>query len=76
MFAEGVAHDAVLVGHGDWKPDEEGGVAGADRTNQLTPVIYREIETRRERLCWVGDFSSGIRPSTSVIVGHYCHFVA
>ena len=68
MFAEGAAHDAVLVGHGDWKPDEEGGVAGADRTNQLTPVIYRGIET--ERLCWVGDFSSGIRPSTFVTASH------
>ncbi len=50
MFAEGAAHDAVLVGHGDWKPDEEGGVAGADRTNQLTPVIYRGIETEKQGL--------------------------
>jgi hypothetical protein len=63
VFAEGAAHDAVLVGHGDWKPDEEGGVAGADRTNQLTPVIYRGIETERQWLCCVDEpllISSGI----------------
>ena len=34
IFVDGVAHDAILVGHGDWKDDE-----GFDRTLQLTPAV-------------------------------------
>ena len=39
VFTEGVAHDAIVIGHGDWRPDYY------DRTYQLTPVSLQLILT-------------------------------
>jgi hypothetical protein len=38
VFTEGVAHDAIIVGHGDWRIDPVAQHASVDRQLQLTPV--------------------------------------
>ena len=37
IFVDGIAHDAVIVGHGDWRLDQTG-ISVFDRALQLTPV--------------------------------------
>ena len=38
VFTDGAAHDAVIVGHGDYKIDPATNDPTTDRINQLTPV--------------------------------------
>ena len=45
IFADGVAHDAVIVGHGDWVVDQTG-LSIIDRALQLTPVTKLPFSTR------------------------------
>ena len=34
----GIARDAIIIGHGDWRPDAQYSDMGIDRVNHLTPV--------------------------------------
>ncbi len=38
IFLDGVAHDAIVIGYGDWKPDPVTQNNIKDRMIQLTPV--------------------------------------
>ena len=39
VFTDGAAHDAVIVGYGDYRIDPTTNDPMTDRINQLTPVI-------------------------------------
>ena len=40
IFVDGAAHDAIVVGHGDFRYDDD---EVPDRTLQLIPVIFSSI---------------------------------
>jgi hypothetical protein len=45
----GVAHDAIIIGHGDWKFNPDTQDASFDRQLQLTLVIFQPFKQNKLR---------------------------